>query len=153
MYIPIALVLTLISLNTAAQVVKTTAVYNTDKLGFSQAVVANGLVFTSGQVAWDTQYQLPEKAAFEAQATQCFKNLDLVLQAANSSIQNSIHLRIYVTAISAANKAIVNNLLKKYFPNQYQPATTLLCVKELARKELMIEIEAISKLNPITPTP
>jgi 2-iminobutanoate/2-iminopropanoate deaminase len=130
-----------------AQVIETDQVYKTSQLGFSQAIVANDLVFTSGQVGWDVNYALVGAADFEAQAIQCFKNLDLILKRANSSIQNSIHLRFYVTDISDKNKATLSSLLKKYFPQEYQPTTTLLCVKALARKELFIELEAVAALN------
>ena len=127
-----------------AQIVATDSVYATQSLGFSQAIIANGFVFLSGQVGWDTCYKLMGNKGFENQANQCFKNIELILREAKSGMEKVVHLRFFVTDISDKNKKIIGGLLKKYFPNAYQPTTTLVCVKALARAELMIEIEAVA---------
>jgi 2-iminobutanoate/2-iminopropanoate deaminase len=131
-----------------SQSVETDGVYKTKSFGFSQAVISNGFVFLSGQVGWNPDYHLPGKGDFEAQAIQSFKNIERILASAGSSISRAVHLRFFVTRVSDENKKILTGLLKKYFPDNYQPTTTLLCVKSLARKELIIEIEAISALSP-----
>jgi enamine deaminase RidA (YjgF/YER057c/UK114 family) len=139
--------LTMISTNSNAQIIETDSVYQTKAIGFSQAVVSNGFVFVAGQVGWDKNYKLTEEGDFKAQAIQAMKNIDLILKKANSSISNIVQLRFYVTDISEKNRMIINELVKSYFPNSYKPTSTLLCVKALAREELMIEIEAIASIN------
>jgi enamine deaminase RidA (YjgF/YER057c/UK114 family) len=37
--------------------------------------------------------------------------------------------------------------MKFYFPTDYKPSSTLLCVKALAREELLIEMEVIANIN------
>ena len=133
--------------NIKTQIIVTNSVYKTSSLGFSQAVVANGFVFISGQVGWDTSYNLIGNGDFKAQAKQCFKNLEQILKAANSSMQEVVHLRIFVTEMTEENKLIIANLLKLNYPNIYKPATTLLCVKALARESLKIEMETISNAS------
>lgn len=134
------------SIHTPAQIIEPKTVYKTSSFGFSQAIVYNGLVYTSGQVGWDVDHKLTGNGSFEDQATQCFKNLDLLLDEANSAFAACIHLRLFVTDISDRNKKIIATLMKSYFPGKHQPTSTLLCVKALARDELMIEIEAIAPL-------
>ncbi len=128
------------------QMIETDSVYKTKSFGFSQAVVSQGFVFTSGQVGWDIHYKLKGKRCFKAQAMQSFRNIELILQQVGSSLSMAVQLRIYVTNISPANKKIVTDLIKKHFPGDFQPATTFLCVNALARKELMIEVEALAVL-------
>jgi 2-iminobutanoate/2-iminopropanoate deaminase len=130
-----------------AQIVATDSVYASQSLGFSQGIIANGFVFTSGQVGWDTHYTLIGDKGFESQANQCFKNIDLILNEAKSGMERVVHLRFFVTDISDDNKKIIGGLMRKYFPNNHQPTTTLICVKALARQELMIEIEAVATVN------
>lgn len=138
------LIFFLMTTDLMAQIVATDSVYATQSLGFSQAIIANGFVFTSGQVGWDVNYALIGNKGFESQANQCFKNIELILSEAKSSMEKVVHLRFFVTEMTDKNKKIIGGLLKKYFPNAYQPTTTLVCVKALAREELMIEIEAIA---------
>jgi 2-iminobutanoate/2-iminopropanoate deaminase len=130
-----------------AQMINTDSSYKTINLGFSQAIIANEIVYTSGIVGWDSNYKLIGEGNFEEQAKQCFKNLEVLLKSSNSNMAGVIHLRIFITEMSDENKSIIANLLKVYFPNVYKPATTLLCVKALARANLKIEIESISNIN------
>lgn len=127
--------------------IETDSVYKTSNLGFSQAIISNNMVYTSGIVGWGKNFKLKGKGGFMDQADQCFENLELLLKNANSSMEKVIHLRIYVIDISKQNKAIINNLIKKHFCSGYRPATTFLCIKALARKELKIEVESISAVN------
>jgi 2-iminobutanoate/2-iminopropanoate deaminase len=141
----IAVLLT--SMDATGQMIDTDSIYKTTNLGFSQAILANGIIYTSGIVGWDKNYKLTGNGDFAEQAKQCFENLELLLANKNSSMQNVIHLRLFVTEMSEANKSIIANLLKIHFPNSYKPATTLLCVKALARENLKIEIESISNIT------
>ncbi len=130
-----------------AQMIETDSVYKTSHFGFSQAVISNNMVYTSGIVGWRKNFKLTGTGSFKDQADQCFDNLEALLKHSNSTMQKVIHLRIYVTDISDQNKVIVNNLIKKHFFSSYKPATTFMCVKALARKELKIEMESISEIN------
>ncbi len=134
-------------LESKGQMIDTDSIYKTRDLGFSQAILSDGIIYTSGIVGWDRTYQLTGNGSFEEQAKQCFTNLELLLASANSSMQKVIHLRLYITEMSEMNKSVIANLLKIHFPNSYKPATTLLCVKALARENLKIEVESISSIN------
>lgn len=65
--------------------------------GLSHAVVdtATGTVYISGQVDWDMNYQVSSHTV-EGQLSKALTNLAIVLDAAGSSIENLLNLRIYV---------------------------------------------------------
>ncbi len=140
-------IMTLSTLEVKSQIIQIDSVYKTSNLGFSQAINSNNMVYTSGIVGWDTNYKLIGKGNFEDQAKQCFNNLEQILKAANSDMQEVVHLRIFVTEMTEENKLIIANLLKLNYPNIYKPATTLLCIKSLARDNLKIEIESVSNIK------
>lgn len=143
----IYLIMTVSFLTAKSQIIQTDSVYQTTNHGFSQAITSNGIVYTSGIVGWDTNYQLTGNGYFEDQTKQCFKNLVQILEAANSSMEDIIHLRIYVTEMKEENKLIITNILKLHYPNTYKPTTTLICVKSLARDNLKVEIESVSNIK------
>lgn len=74
----ITLLMVMLTVETTAQMVNTSKVYQSERFGFSQAIIANGFVFTSGIVGWDNNYQLTGDGSFAEQAKQCFKNMELL---------------------------------------------------------------------------
>ena len=127
--------------------IESSNVYSTHSLGFSQAVIANGFVLLSGQVGWDKEYKFTGTGTFENQAQQSFKNIELILREAGQTMDKVVHLRIFVTEMTAENKKTINSLINKYFDGEYKPATSLIGVKALAREELMIEIETVARID------
>ena len=62
-----------------------------DAIGpYSQAVVVNGLVFTSGQIAINPASGNVEAATIEAQTEQVCTNLKNVLEASGSSLEKAV---------------------------------------------------------------
>ena len=57
---------------------------------YSQAVVYNGLVYTSGQIAINPETNSIEATDIKGQTEQIMKNLGEVLKSANSSFENAI---------------------------------------------------------------
>lgn len=126
--------------------IDTPTVYPSHALGFSQAVVHGGLLISSGQVGWNTEYELPGDGGFEAQAKQCFENISNLLKAADVGIGKVLMLRIYVKGLTEARTKAVSQRLQSMFPNAYKPATSLIGVAALARDGLLIEIEVIAAI-------
>src|SRR4051812_49894856 len=63
---------------------------------YSQAIVANGLVFCSGQVAIDPQTNELVEGAIAAQTHQVLRNLSEVLKAAGSGLQHVVQTTVYL---------------------------------------------------------
>lgn len=123
-----------------------TALYDGAPFGMSQATVDpdTGLIFASGQVDWDTGYQV-KNAGIEAQAENAAKNLLTVLEAAGSSAAHLLHLRVYVRGELGEHMEKVVPILVNYL-GASRPALTGIGVASLASPETLIEIEAVARV-------
>lgn len=94
---------------------------------FSQAIVSDNLIFTSGQIHLTPEGKLFE-GSIEEQTRQIMKNLGAVLENAGASFKDVVKVTIYVTDMSAYGK--INEVYGSYMSEPY-PARETLCVKEL----------------------
>lgn len=99
------------------------------------------LVILSGQASIDWEGNIVGGGDFDAQVEQIFKNLDLLLNAAQSSLNNVIKVTAYLTEIEHFPRYI--ELRKGYFTSPY-PADTALVVKSLAMPDLLVEMDVIA---------
>jgi 2-iminobutanoate/2-iminopropanoate deaminase len=113
----------------------------------SQGFRVGDLVFVSGQAAVNEQGEVVGVGDFGAQARQAIRNLDRVLTAAGSSLDQVIKVTIFVTDMSHFSEVV--KLRKEVFSQPY-PADTICEVRALAYPELMFEIEAVALADGIT---
>jgi 2-iminobutanoate/2-iminopropanoate deaminase len=108
---------------------------------YSQAVVHNGLVYTSGQIALqpDGNDALLEEDVV-VQAVQVLKNLEAVLEASGSSLDDVIKTTIFLADMD--DFAIVNEVYAEAF-GSHKPARSTVAVKTLP-KNAKVEIDAIA---------
>jgi 2-iminobutanoate/2-iminopropanoate deaminase len=108
---------------------------------YSQAIVGNGMVFCSGQIAIDPATgAFDASASVEAQAVRVLDNLRAVLDAAGSSMQRVVRTTIFLADM--ADFATVNAVYGRYFEHE-PPARATVAVKELP-KGAKVEIDAIA---------
>lgn len=129
--------------SSAISMIESPEVYGTKDFGFAQAVIHGGLIYGSGQVGWNKEFELAE--SFEQQLAQTTTNIELILKEVAADWGDVIHLRIYVVDLNDAHRATVGRFLNRTFSSEYVPATTLLGVDRLAQSDLKIEIEFIAK--------
>ena len=106
---------------------------------YSQAVVHNGMVFTSGQIPVNPATgEIPE--GIEAQAEQVMVNVKNLLEAAGTSMENVIKTTVFIKDMN--DFGTINGIYSKYFEKDC-PARS--CV-EVARlpKDVLMEMEAIA---------
>ncbi len=113
-------------------------------VNISQGFRVGDLVFVSGQAAVDDRGQIVGEGDFGAQARHAVGNLERVLEAAGSSLEQVIKVTIFVTDMS--HFAEVIELRGEVFTPPY-PADTICEVSALAYPELMFEIEAIALIE------
>ena len=106
---------------------------------YSQAIVANGLVYTSGQIALMPDGTM-EARGIEYQTKQVLKNLYYVLKEAGSGFDQVIKTTIYLTDMDDFGK--VNEIYEHYF-GDHKPARSTVAVKSLP-KNALVEIECIA---------
>lgn len=106
---------------------------------YSQAIIANGLVFVSGQRPVSPKTgDIPEGVV--AQADQVLQNLSAVLAAAGTGLENVARIGIYLADIDAF--AEVNEVYKRYFNGPFPARTTVAC----SLRGILVEIDAIAVL-------
>ena len=81
---------------------------------YSQAIRANGLIFTSGQPGIDPSTGAVAGDTFEAQARQAFANLRAVLEDSGSRLERVVKVTCYVADASAF--PTLNGLFAEFFP-------------------------------------
>ena len=104
---------------------------------YSQAIVANGLVFCSGQVAVDPATNQLIEGDIAAQTHRVLKNLDAVLRAAGSSLHHAVKVNVYLAHFG--DFAAMNEVYQGYFPDPL-PARSTIEAGSLPRN-VLIEIE------------
>lgn len=113
-----------------------------DAIGpYSQAVVSNGLVFTSGQIAINPASGNVEAVTIAEQTEQVMKNLGAVLEAAGSSYDKAIKTVCFLA--NMGDFAVFNEVYGKYFSSK--PARSCVAVKELP-KGVLVEVEVIAEV-------
>ena len=107
---------------------------------YSQAQIAGGFVFASGQIPI-----IPETGeiaqGLEAQARQVFKNISEILKAADSDISRVVKTTVFIRNMD--DFAAINAIYAEYFKEPF-PARS--CV-EVARlpKDVLLECEVIAE--------
>lgn len=112
--------------------------------GLSQIVVApdRQTVYISGQVAQDSAGAIVGEGDFKAQATQVFANLRSALAAVNATFADIVKWNFYLTSI--ANLPALREARIRALGTITPPASTLVEVASLSRRELQLEIEAVA---------
>ncbi|HIP20464.1 MAG TPA: RidA family protein [Sulfurimonas sp.] len=108
---------------------------------YSQAVVANGIVYTSGQIALTPQggdELLSEDVV--VQAVRVMKNLEAVLLEAGSSLDNVLKTTIFLADMN--DFALVNEVYSEAF-GSHKPARATVAVKTLP-KNALVEVDAVA---------
>ena len=109
---------------------------------YSQAIVANGMIYTSGQIPMNAKGVI-EFTDVVNQAHQVMKNLFYVLEAANAHFNDVVKTTIFLTDMDDFDK--VNEVYSHYF-GHHKPARSTIAVKTLP-KNVLIEIECVALAN------
>jgi 2-iminobutanoate/2-iminopropanoate deaminase len=107
---------------------------------YSQAIKANGLVFTSGQISLDPTTGELVTGSFEDQVHRVFRNLEAVLREAGTSFDRVVKATVYVTDLG--NFQTLNSIYAKYF-GEHKPARTTIQAAALP-KGSAVEIDLIA---------
>lgn len=112
-----------------------------DALGpYSQAVIHQGIVYCSGQIAIDPNSKTIVDGGISEQVDQVMKNLKSVLLAANSDTDKILKCTIYL--FDMADFAALNEIYQAYFKSD-PPARETVAVKALP-KDVLVEISCVA---------
>ena len=107
---------------------------------YSQAIKANGLIFTSGQIPIDPQTGLFVSGGIEEQTEQVLKNLAAVLEAAGSGLDRIVKTTVFL--VDMQEFAAMNAVYARFF-KELPPARATVEAARLPR-DARVEIEAIA---------
>ena len=109
---------------------------------YSQAVVANGMLFASGQLGIDPTTGEFAGADFRSQAEQPVKNVAAILEAAGTDAAHVVKTTVFLTDM--ANFATLNEVYSTLFKAPF-PARSAVAVAQLPKGGL-VEIEVVAVL-------
>lgn len=107
---------------------------------YSQAIRANGFVFTSGQVAIDPANQQVVAGDISAQTDRVMKNLSAILKAAGTGLEKVVRTTVFLK--NMGDFAAMNEVYGRYFTSAPPSRSTV----EVARlpKDVLVEIDAVA---------
>ncbi|MBQ6473420.1 MAG: RidA family protein [Victivallales bacterium] len=108
---------------------------------YSQAIISNGMVYTSGQIAIDPATGAIKGNTIEEQAEQVCRNVQALLEAAGSSMDKVVKTVCFLADMG--DFAAFNTVYAKYFVSN--PARSCVAVKSLP-KNVLVEIDTVAEL-------
>lgn len=107
---------------------------------YSQAIRANGLVFISGQVAFDPSTGQLIEGDVAKQTARVLENLKAIAEAAGSSLDKAVKATVFLKDMN--DFAAMNEVYARYFPH-HPPARATVEVTRLPR-DARVEIDLIA---------
>jgi 2-iminobutanoate/2-iminopropanoate deaminase len=107
---------------------------------YSQAIRAQGLIFTSGQIAIDPATAQIVAGDVSAQTDRVLKNLAAILQASGSTLEKVLRCTVFLK--NMGDFAAMNEVYGRYFKHAPPARSTV----EVARlpKDVLVEIDVIA---------
>jgi 2-iminobutanoate/2-iminopropanoate deaminase len=106
---------------------------------YSQAVKANGFIFTAGQVAFDPATGQLVEGDVARQTARALDNLKAIVEAAGSSLDNAVKTTVFLKDIN--DFAAMNEVYGRYF-SKNPPARSTVEAARLPR-DVRVEIDLI----------
>ncbi|BDS15530.1 Rid family detoxifying hydrolase [Aureispira anguillae] len=108
---------------------------------YNQAVIANGILYVSGQIAIDPATGELEQGGIKSETERVMQNLAGVLAEANTTFENVIKCTIFMSDMG--NYAAINEVYSRYFNDDTAPAREAVEVANLP-KYVNVEISCIA---------
>ena len=109
---------------------------------YNQAVLSGGTLYTSGQIAINSETGNLEIGDIKAETRLVMENLKAVLKAADMTFENVIKTSIFISDMN--NFSLINEVYGKYFEDETAPARETVEVANLP-KYVNVEISLIAK--------
>lgn len=107
---------------------------------YSQAIVANGFVFSAGQIALDPASGQIVPGNVAEQTERVMRNLAAVLEAAGSSLDRVVKTTVYLSDMN--DFTAMNEVYGRHF-GQHKPARSTIQAARLPR-EVKVEIDVVA---------
>jgi 2-iminobutanoate/2-iminopropanoate deaminase len=98
---------------------------------YNQAIIANNMLFASGQIALDPVSGELVTADIEAETRQVLENVKAILESAGLSFEHVVKVSVFVKDMHQFSR--INAVYAQYFPEDTAPARELVEVANLPR--------------------
>ena len=106
---------------------------------YNQGIIANGFIFTAGQIPLNPKTNKLVDGDAKTQIDQIFKNLDAICRSGATSLGKAVKLTVFLTDLSFFPQ--LNDVFNEYFPKD-PPARSAVQVSALPMN-VRVEIEAV----------
>ena len=107
---------------------------------YSQAIVASGFLFVSGQIPLDPRTGELVEGGVGEQTRQVLKNIEAVLEEAGAGLEDVVKTTVYLTDLAAFEE--FNSVYGEFFIEPY-PARATIGVSALP-KGALVEVDAVA---------
>jgi enamine deaminase RidA (YjgF/YER057c/UK114 family) len=114
---------------------------------YSPAVKVTGgtTVYMAGQTGYQDDRGKTHLGDFDSQVRVAFERMRKTLEAAGGKLEDIVTMTVFITDM--ANGTRFTQLRKEFFQEERYPASALIGIKELARPEMLVEIQAIAAVD------
>ena len=114
---------------------------------YSPAVKTTGgtTIYMAGQTGYQDERGEVHPGDFDSQVRVAFERMRKTLQAAGGGLDDIVTMTVFVTDM--ANGTRFTQLRKEFFQEDRYPASALIGIKELARPDMLIEIQAVAVVD------
>jgi 2-iminobutanoate/2-iminopropanoate deaminase len=114
---------------------------------YSPAVKVGGgtTVYLAGYGAFQDEAGKSYAGDFDGQVRLSFERIRQTLEKAGGRLEDIVTMTVFIT--NMANGTRFTQLRKEFFQEGRYPASALISIKELARPEMMVEIQAIAVVD------
>ena len=114
---------------------------------YSPAVKVSGgtTIYLAGHAGYHDDLGETYPGNFDGQVRVAFERLRQTLEKAGGKLTDIVTMTVFITDM--ANGTRFTQLRKDFFSDDRYPASALIGIKELARPEMMIEIQAIAVVD------
>lgn len=114
---------------------------------YSTAVKTRGgtTIYLAGHGGFQDESGKTFPGDFDAQARVSFDRIRKALERAGGSLDDIVTMTVFITDM--ANGTRFTQIRREFFKEGRYPASALIGIKELARPEMMVEIQAIAVID------
>jgi enamine deaminase RidA (YjgF/YER057c/UK114 family) len=129
------------------RLVNPASLYDGGPLGLSHGTIdeESSLLFVSGQVAWDLEHLVSDDTV-AGQFGLALENLRRVLAEAGSSVDDLLHMKIYIRGELEDHMDALAPILSSFL-GASRTAITGIGVSSLASRVTLVEVDAVARLR------
>jgi enamine deaminase RidA (YjgF/YER057c/UK114 family) len=115
-----------------------------EQRSYSPAVIATGkrTIYLAGFGGAEDEEGRSLAGKFDEQVRASFRNIKRTLEKAGASLDDIVTMTIFITDMQYGSRFV--EIRKEFFSSDRYPSSAMIGIKELARHEMLIEIQAIA---------